>query len=202
MCKSECFLCVQQVLNYLGRPSETGTQYWSLKGWVMGFPYFRNPRGPISGSPRLPDSSGCLCLLKSWAPTREHLVKDTEMLLTLHPINHPETFARNVLLLGPTSSAALLTRTWEGCLELQTPVHLPFAPPILLSAASPWGRSGFPLQPCSRHPEMAPSSHPGFLCSFSSKCLYQIQCVHRVHQASTHLSAPCLLVWSSEPHTS
>lgn len=116
------------------------------------------------------------------------------MLLTLQPINHPETFARNFLLLDPTPlSCAANSDLGRECLDLHTPVNLPFTPPILLSTASPWGRSGFPLQPCSSHPEMAPSSHPGFLCYFSGECFYQIQRVHRVPQASTHLSAPFVL---------
>lgn len=79
---------------------------------------------------------------------REHLVKDAEMLRTLQPINHPETFARNFLLLDPTSSAALLTQIWEGMLRIALacpssvyPAHSPIHSQPLGSRELP----GFPF---------------------------------------------------------
>ena len=108
------------------------------------------------------------------------------MLCTPQPINHPETFARNFLLLDPTSSAARLTQTWGGMLRIALACPSSIYPAQSSVHSQPLGSrelSGFPLRSCSSHPEMAPSSQIGFLCSFSSECLYQIQCVLRVHQA-------------------
>lgn len=73
------------------------------------------------------------------------------MLRTLQPINHPETFARNFLLFDPTSTAALLTQIWKGMLRIAHPAHSPAHSQHLRSRQL----SGFPLQSCSSHPEMA-----------------------------------------------